>query len=225
MKKALYATEFLITFAFFVLPSILVTKRSFAPVEIKFTVHSLVSLLYFSVLLYANRNLFADNYSTRGKINPFFMHAYIITAFGILVASSVFFQAISFIIEKNGNTFGQSELISPHGILSWLSFAVAVVSGAFCEETCYRFAMVDFGKEVFNGGKIGIFWEAFACVVFALGHSYQGILGILNAFCSGIALRLLVIKTRSIFTSIAVHAAYNFLAALLYIFIFGQANS
>lgn len=222
MKKALYATEFLITFAFFVLPSILATKRSLAPVEIKFTVHSLVSLLYFAVLLYANRNLFVDNYSTKGKINPFFMHAYIITAFGLLVAFSVLFQVISFII-KNGDTIGQSELISPQGILSWISFAAAVVSGAFCEETCYRFALVDFGKEVFNGGKKGIFWEVFACVVFALGHSYQGILGTLNAFCSGIVLRKLFIKTRSIFTSIAVHAIYNFLTALLYIFIFGQA--
>lgn len=221
MKKALYATEFLITFAFFVLPSILATQRSFAPIEIKFTVHSLFSLLYFSVLLYANRNLFVNNYSTKDKINPLLMHAYIITAFGLLVAISVFFQVISFIIKKNGDTLGQIELISPQGILSWLSFATAVVSGAFCEETCYRFALVDFGKEVFNGGKKGIIWEVFSCVVFALGHSYQGILGIFNAFCSGIVLRMLFIKTRSIFTSIAVHAIYNFLTALLYIFIFG----
>lgn len=223
MKKALYATEFLITFVFFALPSLLTAQRSASAVEIKFTFYNFAALLYFSVLLYANQKLFCQNYNTQNKVNPLLKRAYALTSFGLLAAISVFFQVILFLLQKKSGAVEHSTLIAPHGIISWLSFTAAVVSGAFCEETCYRFALVDFGKEIYSFGKKGIPWEIIACVIFALGHRYQGFLGILNAFCCGIALRVLVIKTKSIFLAIAVHAAYNFAAALLYIVIFYQA--
>ena len=109
-----------------------------------------------------------------------------------------------------------SEATLPNNFLQWLVFFLGTILSAFNEEVIYRAfipeSMIFFLKNKKFGGGIS---EITGILLFAFGHIHLSILGVLNALFCGIALRVCLKKTKTIFFSFAAHAAYNLLSFIL----------
>ena len=104
---------------------------------------------------------------------------------------------------------GVPPVVFPDRPALWLNFFLGTLLAAFSEEAVYRVYLPE-SFRLFLGNAPPVLCEAAAAVLFALGHVYLGALGVANALACGIALRLCVLRTRSIWFSFAAHALYNF---------------
>ena len=211
MKKMLFAIEFVFVFLIFLLPPLKASPQPQAEIsmqEIKLTLFSLTMTFTCAMLFFFHRDIYKKKYIQSSKINIFVKHSVILIGFGTLVLSSCVFQAISFFMNKGLSV--QKSLAVPNSFFLWLSLFFATVFAAFCEEFLYRFYIPDVGTEL-SDGKFPLLWEIFAVLIFAFSHFYQGAVGIFNAFFCGIILRLIFLKTKSLWCSFGVHVFYNFL--------------
>ena len=156
---------------------------------------------------------------------PFFVYsANVLLCFGFLLVSSCVFEAVSYFLKISG---GLHEVIFPSSILGWLNFFFGVICAAFFEEAIYRFYLPRAFREIFgnmkffhnadkkNNLRLLVLCEAFPLFLFSLGHIYLGIFGFFNALLCGAALRLCMVRTKSLWISFAIHSAYNFLSFLM----------
>jgi len=159
---------------------------------------------------------------------PFFVYSSCaLVCFGSLCLSSVIFETISYFFEIGG---GIQKVIFPSSFLGWINFFFGVIFAAFFEEVIYRFYLPRVFREIlqkrltakkktsekmFDNQRLSVFCEGLALLLFGLGHIYLGILGFLNALVCGAALRLCMIKTKSLWIPFGIHAVYNFLSFLI----------
>ena len=164
---------------------------------------------------------------------PFFVYSSCaLVSFGILCLSSVIFETISYFFEIGG---GIQKVIFPSSFLGWINFFFGVFFAAFFEEVIYRFYLPRAFREIlqkrltgkkkasekmFDNQRLSVFCEGLALLLFGLGHIYLGILGFLNALVCGAALRLCMIKTKSLWIPFGIHAVYNFLSFLILFLLF-----
>lgn len=164
---------------------------------------------------------------------PFFVYSSCaLVSFGILCLSSVIFETISYFFEIGG---GIQKVIFPSSFLGWINFFFGVIFAAFFEEVIYRFYLPRAFREIlqkrltdkkkasekmFDNQRLSVFCEGLALLLFGLGHIYLGILGFLNALVCGAALRLCMIKTKSLWIPFGIHAVYNFLSFLILFLLF-----
>ena len=161
---------------------------------------------------------------------PFFVYSSCaLVSFGILCLSSVIFESASYFFRIGG---GIQKVIFPSSFLGWINFFFGVIFAAFFEEVIYRFYLPRAFREIFgklrifgkfdaeNNLRLSVFCEGLALLLFGLGHIYLGILGFLNALVCGAALRLCMIKTKSLWMTFGIHAVYNFLSFLVAFLLF-----
>lgn len=164
---------------------------------------------------------------------PFFVYSSCaLVCFGSLCLSSVIFETISYFFEIGG---GIQKVIFPSSFLGWINFFFGVIFAAFFEEVIYRFYLPRAFREIlgkrltgkkkasekmFDNQRLSVFCEGLALLLFGLGHIYLGILGFLNALVCGAALRLCMIKTKSLWIPFGIHAVYNFLSFLILFLLF-----
>ncbi|MCR4821691.1 MAG: CPBP family intramembrane metalloprotease, partial [Treponema sp.] len=158
---------------------------------------------------------------------PFFLYLSIVPlTFGFLCLASCLFEGLSYFL-KTGD--GIEKVIFPDSLPGQVNFIFGVMSAAFFEEVIYRFYLPQAFREIFfkffkdkaeAGQKINLLAEGLALLLFALGHFYLGILGFFNALVCGLALRICMIKSKSLLIPFAVHTAYNFLSFLFYYLLF-----
>ena len=164
---------------------------------------------------------------------PFFVYSSCaLVSFGILCLSSVIFESASYFFRIGG---GIQKVIFPSSFLGWINFFFGVFFAAFFEEVIYRFYLPRAFREIlqkrltgkkkasekmFDNQRLSVFCEGLALLLFGLGHIYLGILGFLNALVCGAALRLCMIKTKSLWIPFGIHAVYNFLSFLILFLLF-----
>ncbi|MBQ9206585.1 MAG: CPBP family intramembrane metalloprotease [Treponema sp.] len=162
---------------------------------------------------------------------PFFVYLSAASvSFGLLCLSSVVFEILSVVM---GSESGIHQVLFPSGALGMVNFILGVCAAAFFEEVIYRFFLPSAFLEILTrrllrksvsrtddksaeNRKLWIFCEGISGLLFAAGHLYLGVFGFLNALVCGIALRVCMIRTQSIWISCAVHALYNFLTIVLF---------
>ena len=180
---------------------------------------------------------------------PFFVYSpCALVCFGSLCLSSVIFETISYFFEIGGGI--QKVIFPSSSLLGWINFFFGVFFAAFFEEVIYRFYLPRAFREIFgklrifgnqksvkkdeivadsgiayvgdseNNQRLSFFCEGLALLLFGLGHIYLGILGFLNALVCGAALRLCMIKTKSLWIPFGIHAVYNFLSFLVAFLLF-----
>ena len=153
---------------------------------------------------------------------PFFVYLSAASvSFGVLCLSSVVFEILSVV---TGSESGIHQVLFPSGALGAMNFILGVCAAAFFEEVIYRFFLPSAFLEILkNREKAGnrrlwLFCEGISVLLFAAGHLYLGVFGFLNALVCGIALRVCMKKTESLWIPFGVHAAYNFFAfAMMYL--------
>ncbi|MBS1712731.1 MAG: CPBP family intramembrane metalloprotease [Armatimonadetes bacterium] len=97
--------------------------------------------------------------------------------------------------------------------LTWWIW-VAVIAGV-CEEIVYRGVMFQLWERVFGGG----WWpSALLCsAVFAVAHAIQGWRSVAIIFFLALANHAIVLWTGGLYTAMAIHVAYDFLAGVVFI--------
>jgi membrane protease YdiL (CAAX protease family) len=212
---------FLFVLVFFVLPPVVFQFifpsddeiMASYPVQV-FLNGGLSALLYFFSL---RGNVFAEPvFSVR---QPFFVYSSnALVCFGILCLSSVVLEAAAYFFKISG---GIQNIVFPKSIFGGINFVFGVLCAAFFEEIVYRFYLPQAMKDIFVKGKydtsrksfwLSILCETAALVLFSLGHIYLGLFGFLNALVCGAALRVCMLRTKSVWVSFVVHSAYNFLS-------------
>ena len=124
-----------------------------------------------------------------------------------------FLCVISALLVLAGQLFGIDSgivrVVRPDSPVLWCNFFLGTLLAVFYEEVVYRLYLPEMFRLLIP--KLSPVLSEFAAVLFfALGHVYLGALGFLNALGCGIALRLCIRKTHSIWFSFAAHAVYNF---------------
>lgn len=106
-----------------------------------------------------------------------------------------------------------AQILPPEGVFGWANFIAGTPCAAFTEEFVYRLYLPERLRSISRRGSPALprpAAEAVALALFSLGHIRFGWPGVLNAVVGGTALRLCVVRTRSLAVAALVHAAYNF---------------
>ena len=220
MKKTLFTIEFIFVLVLFVFPYFL---PAFSPaevqlIEMKVTLSGFMMFFWAVLLFIFNFSLYREKQIRLCEeknmvcgflaLKDFRLHCYVLVAAGLIFIISAVCTGLEFWLASKGFSFPQLVSVMPEGFPLWASFACAVLMSSFFEETVYRFFIPD-GLQVLFNGKFIPLTEICALLFFSLGHRYLGIPGVLNAVLSGAVLRLLFVKTRSIWINTLVHAFYN----------------
>ncbi len=211
MKKSLFAIETLCLLFMFALPAVFADEiPSGTELTFSFNFNSLIQLLWSLVLVFTGKEYFIELYKPAAEKSSsvYYKHSICIITFGCLVLISVVFEGIYMFLEAMGGNVIKVYPLLPQTPLAWISALLAIFSSAFFEETVYRFAFCDAGRILFNE-KVRYIFEAAAILIFASGHRYLGIPGVLNALCSGIVLRLSLIKSGQLHYNVLIHFIYN----------------
>lgn len=153
----------------------------------------------------------------------------ILLYFGFLILINLLLTIVSILYNFPVQQIGLDDV----NLLKIISGLIKFFVAAFFEESLYRLyfpsALLNFSyalKQKFFNGKSDrflkvysissrIFIESFCIIIFALGHRYLGIIAVINALLSGILLRIICIKNKSILYGAAAHYIYNiFIVAL-----------
>jgi len=138
---------------------------------------------------------------------------------GAIFIVSAVFQVFALFENKDG--FKSQTIIFPENFFYFASFFTGTFFAAFSEEVIYRFYLPDalkdglkflsFGRLNCEKSKaLNLFLEFLSVCVFALSHRYLGIFAVLNAFFSGLILRICMIKSKSVLVPFLIHSIYNF---------------
>lgn len=171
----------------------------------------------------------------------FIFSSSVLICFGILCISSVIFELLTFFLSLES---GITNVIFPSSFLGWSNFFLGVICAAFFEEVIYRFYLPNVFQDFFykrkmfrdqksertcdikegcrgfcstnymNNLKLLVLSEGPALLFFGLGHVYLGLPGFLNALVCGAALRICMIRTKSLLIPFVIHTVYNFLSFL-----------
>jgi membrane protease YdiL (CAAX protease family) len=143
----------------------------------------------------------------RKDIAPFFFSLGSLFLTGFLVWVLAFFAASFFV--PPGEEF---TITKPEGAAAWAGIAVLCLFTGYWEEGLFRVYFLTVC------GRAGIKHPVSVLVsslVFALCHTYEGPLGMINAGIAGILLSVVFLKTRSYHGPALAHAAYNLFAYII----------
>ena len=235
MKKNVFLAVFLYVLLFLVIAPIVFQffgERREAVVAYYPFVVFLNGGIAFLIYYFALKGRIFEKHVLREK-KPFFVYSScVLVCFGSLCLSSVIFESASYFFRIGG---GIQKVIFPSSFLGWINFFFGVIFAAFFEEVIYRFYLPRTFREIlqkrltgkkkasekmFDNQRLSVFCEGLALLLFGLGHIYLGILGFLNALVCGAALRLCMIKTKSLWMTFGIHAVYNFLSFLVAFLLF-----
>ena len=214
MKKLLSTIEILSVFFIFVLPPLLASPDySSRSVQISLNLYTLGMFLSCFFLFLIHRDVYKKRFCNSPKPGIFLVHSLCLTGFGTLVLISAVFQALTAFIAHRGGNAAVTTLVLPSSPFLWLSLVLSVFLSAFSEEFLYRFYIPDFISDFFEG-KFRFLFEILAVLIFAFSHRYQGWQGVLNALACGSILRVIFVKTQSLWISFGIHVFYNFITIL-----------
>ncbi len=97
------------------------------------------------------------------------------------------------------------EFMMPHDKRELAAFSWLSVTAGICEEIIYRGHLIWFLTAV-SGSWIAFFGSS---LIFALGHSYQGIRGMARVFVIGLVMAALYLLTGSLWAPILLHIAID----------------
>jgi len=108
-------------------------------------------------------------------------------------------------LDKVRGQLGDLKLISPHTRAELRHFYGVSLTAGICEEILYRGLLM-----TALAGMIGL-WPAVivSSVVFGIGHSYQGAVGVLRTGLVGLVLALVVVFTGSLPVAMLIHAVID----------------
>lgn len=189
-------------FIFFILPPFFAEQNTFSS---SYKISDVILYTLFSVFLY----FFCEKCKNITKIN--IKKAILLTFIGLLLLFFVAF-IFSFFTRNNQKNFEIPEDLFSGIILIWGTFVFA-----FFEELLYRFFFADIFAPVITQKlsnekqkKIATFFlELCIILIFAFSHKYLNFWAVANAFFCGIVLRILKIKSKTIWTSTFAHFFYN----------------
>jgi membrane protease YdiL (CAAX protease family) len=222
MKKLYRCFEIAIIFLLLVLPTFFVDYQPSTSFTPRFSLLNFVQLIIILLLCYQYlTTAYGDTYiplkqkkeKRNISIKKCFLYAFI--AFILLCAINLFLNLIAYIYPN----FCEEQITKTDFKFSAVSFfllALQFIISAFYEESVYRLFLPESLIKLFP--RFYTFIEFFVVLAFSLGHRYLGILAVINAFLSGIVLRLLFIKTKTIIPGAAVHIIYNSLSFMLLFF-------
>ena len=102
---------------------------------------------------------------------------------------------------------------------SWAKILIQFLFMAVYEEITFRFYLPDMMKHLVCIKKenkyLKLLCEIFACLLFAFGHFYMGILAVINALLAHIIFRIVYIKTDNILVTTTAHFIYNTISLTL----------
>jgi membrane protease YdiL (CAAX protease family) len=107
---------------------------------------------------------------------------------------------------------GDFALTKPEGAVSWTGIALLCLFTGYWEEGVFRLYFLTICGRAGIQKAVSVLASSF---VFAFCHSYEGILGMVNAGAAGIALSIIYLKTGSYHGPALAHALYNMLAYIL----------
>lgn len=212
MKKTTYAFELSVLLIFFVFPPIFSafsSNFSFAPFDLKYflseTIRFFIAIfLLYSLNFFRKKDLNQTPALLKLTLNS--SHVLITAGFLFLFSAIIQFTAERISFFKPPQTKALFSINIPLFL-----FFVSVALASFYEESVYRVFIPEV-LLIFSSNRFALFFEAICVLLFSLAHLYQGIAGFINAFLSGIVLRLCCKKTRNVFCPFAAHCAYNFFA-------------
>ena len=244
MKKYVFWIVFLYVLLFFVILPIggqFLDERQEAVVAYYPFLVFFNGVISFLIYFLALKGRIFENPVEQQKM-PFFVYSSCaLVCFGSLCLSSVIFETISYFFEIGG---GIQKVIFPSSFLGWINFFFGVIFAAFFEEVIYRFYLPNVFQDFFykrkmfrdqksertcdikegcrgfcstnymNNLKLLVLSEGPALLFFGLGHVYLGLPGFLNALVCGAALRICMIRTKSLLIPFVIHTVYNFLSFL-----------
>lgn len=179
--------------------------------------------------------------SGTGKFRRVIMLAEFFKTFGLLCVTQAFFEFLGFVLKvHHGTIIYFPGNINVAQIFSW---AAALLSAAFYEETLYRAYLPFLLKKIFRkkcrsqngfsnaeneikaetnsaqGGKRMRFFDAAfeiaAIAIFGFSHLQNGILAVANALAAGFFLRRCAVRTGGIKAGFFAHFLYNALSLAL----------
>lgn len=221
MNKIFSLLEFFAVLFFLVLPPLFATKTA-GGTTLDFS-HGYAAATFFlfavSVFLYLIEKKFANKTEKTAAILKISCGN---ICLGLIFLVSAAFQTAGFLIEKSGFNFLENDkIIFPQNIFYFMNFITGTFCAAFYEEILYRFyfpesckrnfKILTFGKlDSQKSKKTDFILELASALIFAFSHLYLGFLAVLNAFFSGIVLRICMRKTKSVFVPAFIHSVYNF---------------
>lgn len=165
--------------------------------------------------------LFLWNPELREKKIPGFWKKviYLLSVFLILTAISFIIQKAGTLIPGKNTEHFAGKITKPSDGKSFLFCIFNFLFSAFYEESLYRFflpeALLFLTRNFKDKKMVTIDCEIVACMLFALGHIYLGILSVINAALAYIVLRICYKKTESLLPGTIAHFLYNFSQLLL----------
>lgn len=99
-------------------------------------------------------------------------------------------------------------VLAPQNVYSWAILVVSCLSGAYLEESYFRFYLLSKRKELGMSPYRAVVVSA---LLFSLCHVYEGPWGFLNAALSGIVLAFVFLRFKSLHGISIAHALYNIL--------------
>lgn len=217
MKNRHFYLEFILISCFFLIPPLFVNQiRSFSV-----SWNSLLFIifeLFIAIFLYTQNEKNDSTHKNQIKLFSFLVNQGLtLLVFGLLCLSSVIFNILAYYVKSE-----DIEVILPQKASEYFLYIIVFLMSAFFEEVLYRKflpeSLIRFCNFIRNEKILRIAkWSAeiIAVLVFAFAHRYLGYLAVLNAFVSGIILRLCYIKSKSIFPGFIAHAAYNIFSCLI----------
>lgn len=168
------------------------------------------------MLLRANEERLADLGFTGPSIKAAFVWGPLVAA-GVFLFVNVVLASVLKTLGAPANPRALSALFrDPREAPLWV-FA-AVVGGGFTEELIRAFVLTRFDRAL---GRIGLAVALVVdCVVFGLGHLYQGVTAAIQSGITGLLFALIFLRRRRVADSMVVHALFDLfgiaLAYLLY---------
>ena len=221
MKKKYLFAEFIILFAFFILPPLFVFPKNqtltFSTFPLSASLRAVIA-----ALLYLQ-------FKSEKSENSFFYISKTLEwsalTLGFLMLIFTFFEFFSiFFLKENLNATNVPSL--PSTFIEWIFVILTFLFGAFYEEVLYRlylpqilkiFLFPTFNEKTKN--KENLLIEIPPILIFALAHRYLGWIGVFNAASSAFILRICFLKTKNICAGTFSHFLYNFLLFLFAVLI------
>jgi membrane protease YdiL (CAAX protease family) len=126
---------------------------------------------------------------------------------GSLFLSGVLVWGLTFLLPA-----GEFSITKLEGVAAWTGIVLLCLFTGYWEEGLFRLYFLTIGNRAGIRNFVSVLASS---LVFAFCHSYEGILGMVNAGIAGILLSAVFLKTRSYHGLALAHALYNILAYVL----------
>lgn len=230
MRKWLIYLEFFLISAYFVIIPLIKPVPEIQTISFNLNYMSLIMTCLFLYIYYR----YEFTLTERRKLNilTFLINiGKVLFYFGIIVLINSILTVISVLFEIETNPIKLPEITFFSAVFGIVKFLIS----AFFEEGLYRLYLPSV-LIIFSGNFVEKFFckwsekkkkylisilrwliEILCVYVFALGHRYLGFLAVINAFLSGIILRLIYLKNKSIFFGAFAHFIYNIFIVVILI--------